>query len=93
MAERIFKSGLDRQQFSLLPPRVDDYVGADNPVRAIDAYVEALDLLRLGFRGSDRMLGAGQPPYDPGDLLKLYLYGYINQVRSSRRMEPDGPVL
>lgn len=89
MTERVFKSGSDRQQFSLLPPRVDDYVGPDNPVRAIDAYVEALDLLRLGFRHSDRMVGAGQPPYDPGDLLKLYLYGYINQVRSSRRLERE----
>jgi transposase len=89
MTERVFKSGFDRQQFSLLPPRVDDYVSADNPVRAIDAYVEALDLARLGFRHSDRMVGAGQPPYDPGDLLRLYLYGYINQVRSSRRLERE----
>lgn len=89
MTERVFKSGSDRQQFSLLPPRVDDYVGSDIPVRAIDAYVEALDLLRLGFRHSDRMVGAGQPPYDPGDLLKLYLYGYINQVCSSRRLERE----
>ncbi|KJS27481.1 MAG: transposase, partial [Hyphomonadaceae bacterium BRH_c29] len=89
MTERVFKSGSDRQQFSLLPPRVDDYVSADNPVRAIDAYVEALDLARLGFRHSDRIVGAGQPPYDPGDLLRLYLYGYINQVRSSRRLERE----
>jgi transposase len=64
-----------------LPPRIEDYVGRDNPVRAIEAYVDSLDLMALGFGdvGSDG--GAGQPPYDPGDLLKLYLYGYLNQVR------------
>jgi transposase len=61
----------------------------DNPVRAIDAYVDSLDLNELGFReiGSDG--GAGQPPYDPADLLRLYLYGYLHQVRSSRRLERE----
>ena len=62
----------------------------DNPVRAIESFVCALDLAKLGFRHADR--GAeevGQPPYDPADLLKLYLYGYINQVRSSRRLERE----
>jgi len=74
---------------SLLPPCIEDYVGRDNPVRAIEAYVDALDLNELGFRdvGSDG--GAGQPPYDPADLLKLYFYGYLHQVRSSRRLERE----
>jgi transposase len=64
-------------------------VARANPVRAIESYVSALDLAGLGFRHADRSVGAGQPPYDPGDLLKLYLYGYLNQVRSSRRLERE----
>src|SRR3954447_23929587 len=89
MTNRTFKSGESREQPSLLPPRIEDYVAADNPVRAIDAFVDALDLAKLGFRHADRCVGAGQPPYDPSDLLKLYLYGYINQIRSSRRLERE----
>ena len=89
MTNRPFKTGESRDQASLLPPRMEDYVGADNPVRAIESYVCALDLAKLGFRHADRGTEAGQPPYDPGDLLKLYLYGYINQVRSSRRLERE----
>ena len=73
----------------LLPPRIDDYVGPDNAVRGIEAYVDALDLIKLGFRHAERVIGAGQPPYDPADLLKLYLYGYLNQIRSSRRLERE----
>jgi len=89
MTNRPFKAGASREQGSLLPPRIEDYVGPDNPVRAIESYVGALDLARLGFRHADRGLGVGQPPYDPADLLKLYLYGYLNQVRSSRRLEQE----
>src|SRR6266436_4530844 len=86
---RTYKSGQSRDQASFLPPCLEDYVSRDNPVRAIDAYVDSLDLTELGFRdvGSDG--GAGQPPYDPADLLKLYLYGYLHQVRSSRRLEAE----
>jgi transposase len=86
---RTYKSGQSRDQASFLPPCLEDYVGRDNPVRAIDAYVDSLDLNELAFRdvGSDG--GAGQPPYDPADLLKLYLYGYLHQVRSSRRLERE----
>jgi transposase len=85
-----FKSGDSRDQASLLPPRIEDYVGPDNPVRAIESFVCALDLAKLGFRHAERGAEAmGQPPYDPADLLKLYLYGYINQVRSSRRLERE----
>jgi transposase len=90
MTNRTFKTGVSREQVSLLPPRVEDYVAKDNPVRAIESYVEALDLAALGFRHADRGLGeAGQPPYAPADLLKLYLYGYLNRVRSSRRLEQE----
>ena len=90
MTNRPFKTGESREQASLLPPRVEDYVEPNNPVRAIESYVCALDLAKLGFRHADRGAEAmGQPPYDPGDLLKLYLYGYINQIRSSRRLERE----
>src|SRR6202162_3389689 len=89
MTNRTFKPGESRDQGSLLPARVEDYVGPDNPVRAIESFVCALDLAKLGFRHAKRVVGAGQPPYDPADLLKLYLYGYINQVRSSRRLERE----
>jgi transposase len=90
MTNRTFKSGESREQTSLLPARIEDYVGPDNPVRAIESFVCALDLAKLGFRHADRGAEAmGQPPYDPADLLKLYLYGYINQVRSSRRLERE----
>jgi len=90
MTNRTFKTGESRDETKLLPPRVEDYVGQDNPVRAIESFVCALDLAKLGFqhagRGAEEM---GQPPYDPADLLKLYLYGYINQIRSSRRLERE----
>lgn len=83
---RSYKSGAERAQMALLPPCPDDYVSHDNPVRAIEVYVDGLDLEALGFRHTQAWGGAGQPPYAPGDLLKLYLYGYLNQVRSSRRL-------
>src|SRR3984957_11578647 len=89
MTNRTFKTGESRDQGSLLPARVEDYVGANNPVRAIECFVCALDLAKLGFRHAQRVVGAGHPPYDPADLLKLYLYGYINQARSSRRLERE----
>jgi transposase len=90
MTNRTFKSGKDREQPSLLPARVEDYVDRANPVRAIEAYVCALDLEKLGFRHAGPSSAVvGQPPYDPADLLKLYLYGYLNQIRSSRRLERE----
>jgi transposase len=89
MTNRTFKSGESREQACLLPRRIDDYVDPDNPVRAIDSFVGVLDLAKFGFRHAKRGVGAGQPPYDPADLLKLYLYGYINRVRSSRRLERE----
>lgn len=75
--------GHSRDQMLLLPASVDDYVSADNPVRFIAAFVDDLDLGELGF-GRSRPNATGRPGYDPADLLKLYLYGYLNRVRSSR---------
>ena len=89
MVKRSYKIGHNREQVSLLPPCIEDYVGRDNPVQAIDAYVDSLDLNKLDFCDVGSEGGAGQPPYDPADLLKLYLYGYLNQVRSSRRLERE----
>jgi transposase len=88
MTQRPYKTGASREQVQLLPARIEDYVDAVNPVRAIEAYVASLDLDELGFRRVSGG-GPGQPAYDPADLLKLYLYGYINQVRSSRRLERE----
>ena len=80
--------GISRAQPLLLPSCVDDYVGPDNVVRFIDAFVESLDLVSVGF---DRALpkATGRPGYDPSALLKLYIYGYLNRVRSSRRLEAE----
>ena len=73
MTNHAFKTGESRNQASLLPPRIEDYVEPDNPVRAIESYVSALDLAKLGFRHADRGVEVEQPPYDPTDLLKLCL--------------------
>ena len=72
----------------LLPEAVEDYVGRDNPVRFIDAFVDGLDLAKAGF-ARVQPKETGRPGYDPGDLLKLYIYGYLNRVRSSRRLEAE----
>lgn len=82
-----FIEGLDRRQTSLLPACIDDYVDESNPARAIDAFIDMLDLAALGF---DVEPGAtGRPGYHPATMLKLYLYGYLNQVQSSRRLERE----
>ncbi len=81
-------SGHDRSQTLLLPEAMDDYVGADNPVRFIDAFVDKLSLATAGFVGVEAK-ATGRPDYTPGDLLKLYIYGYLNRVRSSRRLEAE----
>src|SRR6201999_2094289 len=83
-----YVTGHDRSQLLLLPEAVDDYVGTDNPVRFIDAFVDGLDLAAAGF-GRVEPKGTGRPAYAPGDLLKLYIYGYLNRVRSSRRLEAE----
>jgi transposase len=81
-----YVQGIDRQQTTLLPEMVDDYITEDNPVRFIDVFVDGLDIQGLGFKYSQTK-ETGRKPYNPGDLLKLYIYGYLNKVRSSRRLE------
>ena len=81
-------SGFDRSQVLLLPEAVEDYVGSDNPVRFIDGFVDGLDLVASGF-ARVTPAATGRPGYAPGDLLKLYIYGYLNRVRSSRRLEAE----
>jgi transposase len=83
-----FISGLDRSQTTLFPPCVDDWIDGDNPVRVVDAFVDALDLGGLGFDGVDPA-STGRPSYHPAVLLKLYIYGYLNRVQSSRRLERE----
>jgi transposase len=78
--------GEDRNQITLFPEALDDYIATDNPVRVIEAFVNTLDMKELGFQKAEPK-NTGRPPYDPRDLLKLYLYGYLNRVRSSRRLE------
>jgi transposase len=80
--------GFERSQLLLLPEAVDDYVGVDNPVRFIDQFVDGLDLAAAGFNHVTPQ-ATGRPGYAPGDLLKLYIYGYLNRVRSSRRLEME----
>lgn len=80
--------GKPRNQTSLLPPSIEEYVPEDHPVRVIDAFVDSLDLAALGF-GKARATGVGRPPYHPADLLKLYIYAYLNQTSSTRRLEKE----
>ena len=80
--------GVDRNQTLLLPVAVDDYVGRENPARFIEALVDQCDLQKAGFRRVQPN-DTGRPGYDPADLLKLYIYGYVNRVRSSRRLEAE----
>src|SRR5579871_4350894 len=80
--------GEDRGQAALLPAVIEDYVTANAAVRLIDVFVDGLDMVELGF-GRAVPASTGRPPYDPRDLLKLYIYGYFNEVRSSRRLERE----
>src|SRR6476660_3662313 len=82
--------GSDRLQRHLLPPTLEDYVGTDNPMRFLDAFVDKLDLQAASFQfPKDNPQSRGRPAYPPAGLLKLYLYGYLNQLRSSRRLEAE----
>jgi len=83
-----FVEGADRGQSTLFPAVLDDYVGEDNPVRAIDVFVDGLDLAKLGFDGV-QPLAVGRPAYHPATQLKIYIYGYLNRVQSSRRLERE----
>jgi transposase len=83
-----FVEGVERSQATLFPECLDDWIDEDNPVRVIDAFVEAVDLAALGFGGVDPA-ETGRPSYHPSALLKLYVYGYLNRVQSSRRLERE----
>lgn len=80
--------GESREHVYLWPEAVDDYVGPENPVRFLDVFVEKLDLAQLGFTHATAA-DTGRPLYDPGDLLRLCLYGDLNRIRSSRRLETE----
>jgi len=83
-----FVEGDDRHQVTLLPECLDDFIDEDNPVRVIDAFVEELDLQALGFLGMEPA-ATGRPSYHPSVLLKIYIYGYLNRIQSSRRLERE----
>jgi transposase len=83
-----FVEGEDRRQDFLLPASLDDYVSEDNPVRAVEAFIDALDLKSLEFAGMTPAV-TGRPAYHPATMLKIYLYGYLNRVQSSRRLERE----
>src|SRR5258705_11821768 len=85
---RRFVEGTDRGHSTLFPECLEDWIGEDNPVRVIDVFVDELDLSELGFSGVDPEV-TGRPSYHPSVLLKLYIYGYLNRVQSSRRLERE----
>ena len=83
-----FMEGADREQSTLLPDCLDDWIDESNPVRAVDVFVDGLDLAKLGFDGVVPA-ATGRPSYHPSALLKLYIYGYLNRIQSSRRLERE----
>src|SRR6187399_3515891 len=83
-----FVSGADRGQSTLLPECLDDFIDETNPVRVIDVFVDSLDLSEMSFEGVEPA-ATGRPSYHPSILLKLYIYGYLNRVQSSRRLERE----
>jgi transposase len=83
-----FIQGANRHEEILFPERLDDYIAAENPVRFIDAFVDHLNLTTLGFQRATPA-ATGRPAYNPADLLKLYIYGYLYRLRSSRRLEQE----
>src|SRR5918995_5112712 len=83
-----YVEGVERTQATLFPDRLDDFVGADNPVRVVDAFVDALDLRELGFTRA-APASTGRPGYHPAVLLDLYIYGYLKRIASSRRLERE----
>ena len=80
--------GFDRKQEILFPAKIDDYIEEENLVHFIEAYVSLLDLMGLGFTHAE-VNPTGRPSYNPADLLKLYIYGYLNCLRSSRKLEKE----
>ena len=80
--------GIDRSQVRLLPECLDDFIAEDNTVRVVDAFIGELDLAAMGFEGATPA-STGRPSYHPSVLLKVYLYGYLNRIQSSRRLERE----
>ena len=80
--------GHNRDQMTLFPAALDDYITREDPVRLVDAFLDSLDLEQMRFMHAI-LQETGRPPYHPGDLLKLYLYGYLNRIRSSRQLERE----
>lgn len=80
-----FIVGENRYQTTLFPELLDDYISEENPVRVIDVFIDELDLANLGFKTTSE--ATGRPGYHPATLLKLYAYGYLNRIQSSRRLE------
>ena len=87
-----FIEGETRTQVTLLPECLDDYVVEENPVRVVDVFVDELDLGALGFEGVDPA-ATGRPAYHPAVLLKIYIYGYLNRIQSSRRLEREASAM
>lgn len=85
----MYINGTNREQLYLFENKLDDMISEDNPVRFIDAYVDKLDLLKLGFSNPGTDGGKGRPPYNPAMMLKVYIYGYLNRIRSSRKLESE----
>ncbi len=83
-----FVEGVPRTQSTLFPERLEDYLDEENPVRAIDAFIDALNLEQIGFHGMNPK-ATGRPAYHPGIMLKLYVYGYLNRIQSTRRLERE----
>ena len=82
-----FIEGESRSQATLFPERIDDYIAEENAVRVIDVFVDELDLSGLGFKTLPE--ATGRPAYHPSLMLKLYIYGYLNRIQSSRRLERE----
>jgi len=87
-AMKRFVEGECRDQSVLFPERLDDWIAEDNPLRAVDAFVDELEFMALGFDSAEPA-GTGRPAYHPGTLLKIYIYGYLNRIQSSRRLERE----
>ncbi len=83
-----FIEGEDRTQSTLFPERLADYICEENPVRVIDVFIDELDLKELGFEKVVPQ-NTGRPAYHPSSMLKIYLYGYLNRIQSSRRLERE----
>jgi transposase len=83
-----FVEGQDRRQQTMLPACLDDYITEDNPVRVVEAFIDELDLCALRFERV-QPAATGRPAYHPATLLKIYLYGYLNRIQSSRRLERE----